>query len=78
MVGHGVTFTNIHMPLGPNTTKRFSFVIHPLSVEYFKNVAPLDTVAKVAPSQLMRAVEKSMAHAPPNMPRTTPIIIPAA
>ena len=56
---------NIHMPLGPNTTKRFSFVIHPLSVEYFKNVAPLDTVAKVAPSQLMRAVEKSMAHAPP-------------
>ncbi len=52
-------------PNGPRRKSRFAFVIHPLSQQYFKNVEPLRTIAKVAPSPLMDVVEKTMAYAPP-------------
>jgi predicted amino acid dehydrogenase len=52
-------------PNGPKRKSRFAFVIHPLSQQYFKNVEPLRTIARVAPSPLMDAVEKTMAYAPP-------------
>ena len=52
-------------PSGFKRKSRFAFVIHPLSQEYFRNVAPLDAVADVAPGMFMDGVEKLMAHAPP-------------
>jgi predicted amino acid dehydrogenase len=52
-------------PSGFKRKSRFAFVIHPLSQEYFRNVAPLDAVADVAPGVFMDGVEKLMAHAPP-------------
>jgi len=44
---------------------RFVFVIHPLSQEFFKKEKALDLVSKVAPPQIMDAVEKVMAYSPP-------------
>ncbi len=52
-------------PNGPKRKSRFAFVIHPLSQEYFRTVEPLNTIAKVAPSPVMDAVEKAMAYIPP-------------
>ncbi|HEX6247083.1 MAG TPA: dehydrogenase [Nocardioidaceae bacterium] len=52
-------------PNGPRRKSRFAFVIHPLSQQYFRNVEPLGTIAKIAPSQVMDVVEKAMAYAPP-------------
>jgi predicted amino acid dehydrogenase len=52
-------------PSGPKRKSRFAFVIHPLSQEYFRTVEPLNTIAKVAPPQVMDAVEKAMAYIPP-------------
>ncbi|MEZ5095942.1 MAG: hypothetical protein R2731_07340 [Nocardioides sp.] len=52
-------------PNGPRRKSRFAFVIHPLSQQYFRNVEPLGTLAKVAPSQVMDLVEKAVAFAPP-------------
>lgn len=52
-------------PSGFKRKSRFAFVIHPLSQEYFRNVAALDAVADVAPGVFMDGVEKLMAHAPP-------------
>lgn len=52
-------------PSGPKRKSRFAFVIHPLSQEYFRTVEPLNTIAKVAPSAVMDAVEKAMAYIPP-------------
>ena len=52
-------------PSGPKRKSRFAFVIHPLSQEYFRTVEPLNTIAKVAPSPVMDAVEKAMAYIPP-------------
>ncbi|MGA7688090.1 MAG: hypothetical protein WCA29_02530 [Jiangellales bacterium] len=52
-------------PSGPKRKSRFAFVIHPLSQEYFRTVEPLNTIAKVAPSPVMDAVEKAMAYVPP-------------
>ncbi len=43
--------------------KRFAFVIHPLSQEYIRNVTPIPK--RFAHTQLMNAVEKAIAHAPP-------------
>ncbi len=52
-------------PNGPKRKSRFAFVIHPLSQEYFRTVEPLGTIAKIAPSPVMDAVEKAMAYLPP-------------
>src|SRR5690606_15460029 len=50
-------------PNGPRRTSRFSFVIHPLSTEYFKNVGPLGFVSDVP--GMGQLVEKAVAYAPP-------------
>lgn len=52
-------------PNGVKRKSRFAFVIHPLSQQYFANVEPLRTLAKVAPGVVMDAVEKAVAYAPP-------------
>ncbi len=52
-------------PSGFKRKSRFAFVIHPLSQEYFRNVKPLDAVARHSPSMVMDGVEKLLAHAPP-------------
>lgn len=52
-------------PNGPRRKSRFAFVIHPLSQQYFRNVEPLRTLTKLAPSPVMDVVEKVVAYAPP-------------
>lgn len=52
-------------PNGLKRKSRFAFVIHPLSQQYFANIEPLRTLAKVAPGVVMDAVEKAVAYAPP-------------
>ena len=52
-------------PRGYTRTNRFAFVIHPLSQQYFRNVEPLGSLAKISPPAVMDAVEKVMAYAPP-------------
>lgn len=52
-------------PNGPRRKSRFAFVIHPLSQQYFRNVEPLRTVARVAPQPVMDLVEKAVAYSPP-------------
>jgi predicted amino acid dehydrogenase len=52
-------------PGGPKRKSRFAFVIHPLSQEYFRQVEPLGTIAKVSPPVVMDTLEKMMAYAPP-------------
>jgi predicted amino acid dehydrogenase len=52
-------------PNGPRRKSRFAFVIHPLSQQYFRNVEPLATIAKVAPGPVMDLLEKAMAYTPP-------------
>jgi predicted amino acid dehydrogenase len=52
-------------PNGPKRKSRFAFVIHPLSQDFFKNVEPLGTIAKVAPPVVIDMVEKALAYAPP-------------
>ncbi|MBF0101717.1 MAG: dehydrogenase [Desulfobacterales bacterium] len=44
---------------------RFAFVIHPLSQEYLKKDKAIDLIAKIAPEQVMDAVEKIIAYSPP-------------
>ncbi|MGK0290409.1 MAG: putative amino acid dehydrogenase [bacterium] len=56
----------IHYPSGKTKRKnRFSFVIHPLSQENFKQVKAMEIIANAAPPIFMDAVEKAMAYAPP-------------
>lgn len=50
-------------PRGRRRKSRFSFVIHPLSTEYFKRVEPLGHVTTVP--GMSRVVEKTMAYIPP-------------
>jgi hypothetical protein len=50
-------------PRGRRRKSRFSFVIHPLSTEYFKNVEPLGRVTSIP--GMNQVVEKSMAYIPP-------------
>jgi predicted amino acid dehydrogenase len=50
-------------PRGRRRKSRFSFVIHPLSTEYFKQVQPLGQIAGVP--GLGRVVEKAVAYIPP-------------
>ncbi|MGE5211041.1 MAG: dehydrogenase [Acidobacteriota bacterium] len=50
-------------PRGRRRKSRFSFVIHPLSTEYFKQVQPLGRIAGVP--GLGRIVEKAVAYIPP-------------
>ncbi len=50
-------------PRGRRRKSRFSFVIHPLSTEYFKNVEPLGMVTNIP--GMTGVVEKSMAYIPP-------------
>ena len=50
-------------PRGRRRKSRFSFVIHPLSTEYFKQVQPLGQVAGIP--GLGRIVEKAVAYVPP-------------
>lgn len=50
-------------PGGRRRKSRFSFVIHPLSTEYFKQVQPLGQIAGVP--GLGRVVEKAVAYIPP-------------
>lgn len=52
-------------PNGPRRKSRFAFVIHPLSQQFFRNVEPLGTIARVSPPVVMDVVEKAMAYAPP-------------
>jgi predicted amino acid dehydrogenase len=50
-------------PRGRRRKSRFSFVIHPLSTEYFKNVEPLGRITNIP--GMNRVVEKSIAYVPP-------------
>ncbi len=50
-------------PNGPRRKSRFAFVIHPLSQEYFSNVAPLGTLTQIP--TMGGVVEKAMAYSPP-------------
>ncbi len=52
-------------PDGAGRRSRFAFVIHPLSQQYFRQVEPFNTVAKVAPGVVMDGIEKALAYAPP-------------
>ncbi len=52
-------------PNGPRRKSRFAFVIHPLSQQFFRNVEPLGTIAKVSPPVVLDVVEKALAYAPP-------------
>jgi hypothetical protein len=50
-------------PRGRRRRSRFSFVIHPLSTEYFKNVEPLGALTNIP--GMSQVVEKTVAYAPP-------------
>ncbi len=50
-------------PRGRRRKSRFSFVIHPLSTEYFKNVEPLGFVTNIP--GMSQVVEKAIAYIPP-------------
>jgi hypothetical protein len=50
-------------PNGRRRKSRFSFVIHPLSTEYFKNVEPLGQITGIP--GMTQVVEKAMAYMPP-------------
>jgi predicted amino acid dehydrogenase len=50
-------------PNGHRRRSRFSFVIHPLSTEYFKNVEPLGAITGIP--GMSQVVEKTMAYIPP-------------
>jgi predicted amino acid dehydrogenase len=50
-------------PRGRRRKSRFSFVIHPLSTEYFKNVEPLGRITGIP--GMSQVVEKTVAYAPP-------------
>jgi predicted amino acid dehydrogenase len=52
-------------PNGFRRKSRFAFVIHPLSQQFFRNVEPLGTLARVAPRPVMGLVEKALAYLPP-------------
>jgi len=52
-------------PSGFKRVNRFAFVIHPLSQEYFKKVAPIELLSRVSPPLLLDTVEKVLAYAPP-------------
>jgi len=50
-------------PNGYRRKSRFSFVIHPLSTEYFKNVEPLGALTHIP--GMTQVVEKTVAYMPP-------------
>jgi predicted amino acid dehydrogenase len=50
-------------PRGRRRKSRFSFVIHPLSTEYFKNVEPLGFITNIP--GMSQVVEKAVAYIPP-------------
>ena len=50
-------------PRGRRRKSRFSFVIHPLSTEYFKNVEPLGAITNIP--GMSQVVEKAVAYIPP-------------
>ena len=50
-------------PRGRRRKSRFSFVIHPLSTEYFKNVEPLGHITSIP--GMSQVVEKTVAYMPP-------------
>jgi predicted amino acid dehydrogenase len=50
-------------PHGRRRKSRFSFVIHPLSTEYFKNVEPLGHITGIP--GMTQVVEKAIAYVPP-------------
>jgi predicted amino acid dehydrogenase len=50
-------------PRGRRRKSRFSFVIHPLSTEYFKNVEPLGRITGIP--GMSDVVEKTVAYTPP-------------
>jgi len=50
-------------PNGRRRKSRFSFVIHPLSTEYFKNVEPLGFITNIP--GMSQVVEKAVAYVPP-------------
>ena len=50
-------------PHGFRRKSRFSFVIHPLSTEYFKNVEPLGAITNIP--GMSQVVEKAIAYIPP-------------
>jgi predicted amino acid dehydrogenase len=50
-------------PNGRRRKSRFSFVIHPLSTEYFKQVEPLGQITSIP--GMSRVVEKTIAYIPP-------------
>ena len=50
-------------PRGRRRKSRFSFVIHPLSTEYFKNVEPLGHITSIP--GMSQVVEKTGAYMPP-------------
>ena len=52
-------------PNGFRRKSRFAFVIHPLSQQFFRQVEPLGTIAKVSPPVVVDFMEKALAYAPP-------------
>jgi predicted amino acid dehydrogenase len=50
-------------PRGRRRKSRFSFVIHPLSTEYFKKIGPLGQVTSIP--GMSQVVEKTIAYVPP-------------
>jgi len=52
-------------PNGPRRKSRFAFVIHPLSRNFFANVAPLGLLMKVSPAPVADLMEKALAYSPP-------------
>ncbi len=52
-------------PNGPRRKSRFAFVIHPLSRNFFANVAPLGMLMRVSPAPVADLMEKALAYSPP-------------
>ncbi|GAA6525586.1 dehydrogenase [Intrasporangium sp. DVR] len=64
-IHHAGLQPRVLQPNGPRRKSRFAFVIHPLSQQYFQNVEPLRTLARVTPGFVMDGVEKAIAYIPP-------------
>ena len=62
-IQHAGLQSRLLWPNGRRRKSRFSFVIHPLSTEYFKNVEPLGLLSSIP--GMTQVVEKAVAYAPP-------------
>jgi len=62
-IQHAGLRSRLLWPNGRRRKSRFSFVIHPLSTQYFKNVEPLGYLSSIP--GMTQVVEKAVAYAPP-------------